>query len=244
MKPVKKSIDERTQRQRAYDIKMNDRRMQSKEKKKLQIQEVQSNTVHESKVGSIVIENTCPRKENGTSEAASSKIVNRSGNDTHAVDANKEPMAKEKVFANAALKNELRNLKGNSVDTKFEKASILGKPPLQPFRNHSVVRQPNAFKSEQLRISQPWFASQVDVKHNLPKPVTPYYIPKVRESAFAKPHHVNAPSSSRNSKKESYGYNDIAHNHHLDEARKKTQERNRNSSFFRTPKTLFAEMYL
>ncbi|GJR96196.1 putative reverse transcriptase domain-containing protein [Tanacetum coccineum] len=38
----------------------------------------------------------------------------------------------EKVFANAALNNELRKLKGNIVDSKFTKASILGKPPLQP----------------------------------------------------------------------------------------------------------------
>ncbi|GJZ98182.1 hypothetical protein Tco_0670635 [Tanacetum coccineum] len=118
------------------------------------------------------------------------------------------------------------------MDTKFAKASILGKPPLQPSRNHSVVRQPNAFKSERPRISKPWVASQVDVKHNLPKPVTPHYFPKVRESAPTKLHHVNAPSSSRNSKKESYGSNDMAHNHYLEEARKKTQERNRNSSFF------------
>nr|GFB80989.1 hypothetical protein [Tanacetum cinerariifolium] len=51
------------------------------------------------------------------------------------------------------------------------------KPPLQPSRNHSVVRQPNAFKSEQPRISKLWFASQVDVKHNLPKPVTPHHFP-------------------------------------------------------------------
>ncbi|GJW91534.1 hypothetical protein Tco_0169087 [Tanacetum coccineum] len=110
----------------------------------------------------------------------------------------------EKVFANAALKNELRKLKGNSVDTKFAKASILGKPPLQPSRNHSVVRQLNAFKSERPGISKP------------------------RESAPVKPHHVNAPSSSRNSKKESYGSNDMAHNYFLEEARKKTQDRNRN----------------
>ncbi|GJZ89970.1 hypothetical protein Tco_0661897 [Tanacetum coccineum] len=61
----------------------------------------------------------------------------------------------EKVFANAALKNELRKIKGNSVDTKFAKASILGKPPLQPSRNHLVVRQPNAFTSERPRISRP-----------------------------------------------------------------------------------------
>ncbi|GKD64132.1 hypothetical protein Tco_1306240 [Tanacetum coccineum] len=54
----------------------------------------------------------------------------------------------EKVFANVALKNELRKLKGNSVDTKFTKPSILGTPVLQPPRNQSVVRQPNAFKFE------------------------------------------------------------------------------------------------
>nr|GEX96614.1 hypothetical protein [Tanacetum cinerariifolium]GEY82100.1 hypothetical protein [Tanacetum cinerariifolium]GEY87591.1 hypothetical protein [Tanacetum cinerariifolium] len=54
----------------------------------------------------------------------------------------------EKVFANVALKNKLRKLKGNSVDTKFAKPSILGKPVLQPPRNQSVVRQPNAFKFE------------------------------------------------------------------------------------------------
>ncbi|GJX39276.1 reverse transcriptase domain-containing protein [Tanacetum coccineum] len=104
----------------------------------------------------------------------------------------------EKVFANVALKNELRKLKG-SVDTKFANASILGKPPLQPSRNHSVVRQPNAFKSERPRISKPRFASQVDEKNVL------------------------------NSQEESYGSNDMAHNHYLEEARKKTQERNRNS---------------
>ncbi|GJT79976.1 hypothetical protein Tco_1054318 [Tanacetum coccineum] len=54
----------------------------------------------------------------------------------------------EKVFATAALKNELRNSKGNIVDIKFAKPSVLGKPPLQPLRNQSVVRQLNAFKSE------------------------------------------------------------------------------------------------
>ncbi|GJV60367.1 hypothetical protein Tco_1466467 [Tanacetum coccineum] len=132
----------------------------------------------------------------------------------------------EKVFANAALKNELRKLKGNSMDTKFVKASILGKPPLQPSRNHSVVRQPNAFKSVRPRISKSRFTSRVEVKHNLTKPVTLNYLPNFRESAPAKPHHVNAPSSSRNCQKESYGSNDMAHNHFLEEARKKTQDRN------------------
>ncbi|GKB41996.1 hypothetical protein Tco_0886938 [Tanacetum coccineum] len=135
----------------------------------------------------------------------------------------------EKVFANVALKNELRKLKGNSVDTKFAKPSILGKPVLQPPRNQSVVRQPNAFKSERPNFSKPRFASQVDVNNVLSKPVTPHYLPKVREYVLAKPHHVIAPGSFRNSQEEPYGSNDMAHNHYLEEARKKTQERNRNS---------------
>nr|GEV71199.1 hypothetical protein [Tanacetum cinerariifolium] len=60
------------------------------------------------------------------------------------------------------------------------------------------------------------------------KKFTPYYLPKVKESTPAKPHHVNAPSSFRNSKKELYGSNDMARNYYLEEAKKKTQDKNRN----------------
>nr|GEW18073.1 hypothetical protein [Tanacetum cinerariifolium] len=107
----------------------------------------------------------------------------------------------EKVFAIAALKNKLRKLKGNSVDTKFEKSLVLGKLILQPLRNQLVVRQSNAFKSERPKISKPRFASQVDVKNDLSKPVTQHYLPKGKESAFAKPHYLIASSKSRNSSK-------------------------------------------
>ncbi|GJU51640.1 retrovirus-related pol polyprotein from transposon TNT 1-94 [Tanacetum coccineum] len=128
----------------------------------------------------------------------------------------------------------LKNMMGEKQKTrngkyKFAKPSILGKPVLQPPRNQSVVRQPNAFKSERPNFSKPRFASQIDVNNVLSKPVTPHYLPKVREYVLAKPYHVIAPGSSRNSQEESYGSNDMAHNHYLEEARKKTQERNRNS---------------
>nr|GEX56353.1 hypothetical protein [Tanacetum cinerariifolium] len=117
----------------------------------------------------------------------------------------------EKVFANAALQNEIRKSKGNSVDTKFAKPSILEKLVLQPPKNQSVVRQPIAFKSERPNFSKP------------------------RESAPAKLHHVNAPSSSRNSKKESYGSNDMAHNYYLEEVKKKTQDKNKNLKYREMP---------
>ncbi|GJV74972.1 hypothetical protein Tco_1506556 [Tanacetum coccineum] len=137
----------------------------------------------------------------------------------------------EKVFAIVSLKNYLRKLKGNSVDTKFAKTSVLGKPVVQSLRDQSVVRQPNAFKSERPQMSKPRFATQVDVSNNLSRPVTQHYLPKRRESAFAKPDHMIASSESRNSSKNMprFNSNDMVHNHYLDEARKKTQERDRNS---------------
>ncbi|GJU39020.1 hypothetical protein Tco_1191977 [Tanacetum coccineum] len=131
----------------------------------------------------------------------------------------------EKGFAIAALKIESRKLTENSVNTKFEKSSILGKPVLQPHRNQSVVRQPTAFKSERPRILKPRFASQIDVNNDLSKPVTTHYLPKERESAYAKPHHVIASSESRNSSKNMprFSSNDMVHNHYLEEAKKKTK---------------------
>ncbi|GKB90856.1 hypothetical protein Tco_0963128 [Tanacetum coccineum] len=129
----------------------------------------------------------------------------------------------EKGFAIATLKNELRILTRNSVNTKFARTSILGKPVLQLHRNQSVVRQQTEFKSERPRISKQRFASQVDVNNDLSKPVTTHYLPKEKEFAVVKPHHMIAPSSSR------YSSNDMVHNHYLEEAKKKTQESGRNS---------------
>ncbi|GJQ98143.1 hypothetical protein Tco_0009282 [Tanacetum coccineum] len=80
-------------------------------------------------------------------------------------------------------------------------------------------------------MSKQRFASQVDVNNNSSRPVTQHCLPKRRESAFAKPYHMIASSESRNSSKNMprFSSNDMYHNHYLDEARKKTQERDRNS---------------
>nr|GEU56592.1 putative reverse transcriptase domain-containing protein [Tanacetum cinerariifolium] len=131
----------------------------------------------------------------------------------------------EKGFTIAALKNELRKLTRNSVNTKFAKPSILGKQVLQPLRNQSVVRQPTVYRSDRPKFLKPRFSSQVDVNNVLSKLVTLHYFPKVRESVFVKPNHVIASGSSRNSTKESYGSYDMAHNYYLEEAKKKTQNK-------------------
>ncbi|GKE65391.1 hypothetical protein Tco_1519552, partial [Tanacetum coccineum] len=132
----------------------------------------------------------------------------------------------EKGFAIAALKNELRKVSRNNMNTKFAKQSILGKPVLQPHINQSVVRKLTAFKSERPRILKPRFASQIDVNNDLSKPVTTHYLPKEREPASAKPHHVIASSNSKNSSKNMprFSSNDMVHNHYLKKAKNKTHD--------------------
>ncbi|GJR13159.1 hypothetical protein Tco_0795811 [Tanacetum coccineum] len=153
-----------------------------------------------------------------------------------ALDANikpiydEEPMAEvqliadHNVFATGQHHTEQPEFNNEGeVDQNTEQCHDTWKPVLQPHRNQSVVRQPTAFKSEQPRILKPRFASQVDVNNDLPKPFTTHYLPKGKESACAKPHHMITPSSSR------YSSNDMVHNHYLEEAKKKTQESDRNS---------------
>nr|GEW79489.1 actin-binding, cofilin/tropomyosin type [Tanacetum cinerariifolium] len=148
-----------------------------------------------------------------------------------ATNDNFKAQLQEKGFAIAALKNELRKSTGNSVNIEFAKLSIIGKPMLQSHRNQLVVRQWTAFKSERPRILKPRFASKVDVNNDLSKPVTTHYLLKEREDASAKSHYMITSSNSRISSKNMprFSSNDMVHNHYLEEAKKKTQERSRNS---------------
>nr|GEU53414.1 retrovirus-related Pol polyprotein from transposon TNT 1-94 [Tanacetum cinerariifolium] len=84
------------------------------------------------------------------------------------------------------------------------------------------------------------FASQVDVNNDLSKPVTTHYLPKERELAIAKPHHMITSRHSRNSSKNMprFSSNDMVRNHYLEEAKKKTQESSRNSKPSVMPSTI------
>nr|GEU75657.1 hypothetical protein [Tanacetum cinerariifolium] len=125
----------------------------------------------------------------------------------------------------------IEKMKGKSVDTNFEKQSILRKPPLQPIRNQPVIRQPTAYKSKRSQLPRHRIASQVGVSNDLTKPVTPHSWPQVRKSSFAKPYDVNTHDPSRKSPKhvsfqspkESVVSNDMVHNYYLEEAKKKAR---------------------
>ncbi|GJS25531.1 hypothetical protein Tco_0454163 [Tanacetum coccineum] len=242
MSNVKKYVAERTHYKKQYDRRVNKRQIQTQESK------VDAGKAFDAgKALDADLFVTKSIRTNSTVQDKSSK----SGNDTYADNADirpiydEEPMAKvelsRKGFCNCCFKNDLRKLKGNSVDTKFAKPSVLGKLILQSLRKQSITRQPNAFKSKRPHMSKPQFASQVDVNNNLSRPVTQHYLPKRRESVFVKPDHMIASSESRNSSKNMprFSSNDMVYNHYLDEARKKTQERDRNSKTSVMPSARF-----
>ncbi|GJS87198.1 hypothetical protein Tco_0769834 [Tanacetum coccineum] len=69
------------------------------------------------------------------------------------------------------LRNQLENLKGKSVETKFDKSSILGKPPSD---KHLINSQ----------ISKSWFIPKIVVQKDLSKPVTAQSLPKNEKDQF------------------------------------------------------------
>nr|GEX07598.1 hypothetical protein [Tanacetum cinerariifolium] len=185
-------------------------------------------------------------KESSGTESKEQDTCSRLGNNAHADDADIRPIYDEEpmtevqttveinVFAIGQQHTEQPEFNNEGEVEQNAKEchdTFLGKPMLQSHRNQSVVRQPTAFKSKRPRISEPRFASQVDVHNDLSKPVTTHYFPKEREAVSAKPHHMIASSNSRNSSKNMprFSSNDMVCNHYLEEAKKKTQERSRNS---------------
>nr|GEW05741.1 integrase, catalytic region, zinc finger, CCHC-type, peptidase aspartic, catalytic [Tanacetum cinerariifolium] len=109
------------------------------------------------------------------------------------------------IYENAKLREQLhtksskqnKTVKGTSVNTKFAKPSILGKPPLQPLRNQSVIQQPTAFQSERLKSLKTRFLPKVVETINLTKPTTSHSVPKTQESKVIKNANVIAPGMFR-----------------------------------------------
>ncbi|GJU38352.1 hypothetical protein Tco_1191309 [Tanacetum coccineum] len=138
---VKKSIAERTRHKRQYDRRVNVRQIHMQKGtvdmgKALDAyirpiyDEEPMVEVHMAAEGTIFA--------TGQQHTEQSEFNNKGGVDQE--NEHVKAQIHEKVFATAPLKNKLRKVTGNIVDTKFAKPSILEKPPLQPLRNQSVAR--------------------------------------------------------------------------------------------------------
>ncbi|GJX02633.1 hypothetical protein Tco_0186546 [Tanacetum coccineum] len=98
----------------------------------------------------------------------------------------KKMLPSKKGFAIAALKNELRKLTGNSVNTSLQ-AINLGKTSSDNHQNQSVVRTTTELTSKDLEFKTTVSASKVGCEHRLvQKPVTTHHLTKRRESALQK----------------------------------------------------------
>ncbi|GJV28811.1 hypothetical protein Tco_1385259 [Tanacetum coccineum] len=144
-----------------------------------------------------------------------------------------ERLAQKLSKQSETLKKLIEKCKGKSVETKFDKPSVVRQPNAQRIPKPSVLRKPNPFSDsfERKKISQTKSVPKTNVPESLSKPVTPHSWPQVRKSSFAKLYDVNAPGPSRNSPKhvsfqsprEFVGSNDTVHNYSLEEAKKNAQ---------------------
>ncbi|GJS37466.1 hypothetical protein Tco_0535848 [Tanacetum coccineum] len=215
MESLRESIQERAKHKREYDRRMNDRMMQSKEGN--------ADSSKALDAGLVVT-------ESNETESERHVLSSRSRKDTHAEDADinsvndKQPMAEVQLTAeHNILANEQQHYEQSEsiYDTYLlEKVDRNTTPDSTDMSHRGGEIDQNAVKCQ---VSCPLLDPSFDTM------TTEFSNQSLEESVLAKPHHVIAPGSSRNSQEESYGSNDMAYNHYLEEARKKTQERNRNS---------------
>ncbi|GKD37381.1 hypothetical protein Tco_1257588 [Tanacetum coccineum] len=145
---VKKSIVERTRHQRQYDKRVNKIQMQTQESK-IDTGKVVNDDLVVTKSNGTESEVKDDNSRSGNDTYADDTYIRPIYDEepmtevqltaecnifaigqqhTKKPEIIYEAQIQEKVFAIAALKNDLRKLKGNSVDTKFAKTSVLEKP--------------------------------------------------------------------------------------------------------------------
>nr|GEU87918.1 hypothetical protein CTI12_AA091940 [Tanacetum cinerariifolium] len=145
--------------------------------------------------------------ESSETESKEHDTNSRSGNDAHDDDADIIPIYDEELMAKVQTTAEI---------------------------NVSAIGQQHT--------EQPQFNNKGEVDQNAKEchdtcpladilTVTTHYLPKEREAASAKPHHMIASSNSRIRSKNMprFSSNDMVYNHYLEEAKKKIQESSRNS---------------
>nr|GEW18237.1 hypothetical protein [Tanacetum cinerariifolium] len=176
-----------------------DERAQLKREYDSWVNERQLQTTNEKVDMSKALDASSIDTESSRTESKEQDTSSRSGNDTHNDGADIRPIYDEEHMAKVQTTAEI-----------------------------------NVFAIGQQHTEQPEFNNEGKVVQNAEEChdiFTTHYLPKERETASAKPHHMIASSNSRISSKnmQRFSSNDMVHNHYLEEAKKKTQDRSRNS---------------
>ncbi|GJX49893.1 reverse transcriptase domain-containing protein [Tanacetum coccineum] len=131
-----------------------------------------------------------------------------------------------------AIKETHRELQGKSVETQFNKPSVVRQPNAQRIPKPSVLGKPTPFSnSPEMRSFQTkQSVNKTNVSDGLFKQVTQQNLPQIRKQAVRNTN-VIAPGPSRNcpkhvshqSPREKVGSNDMVHNYYLEKAKKSAQ---------------------
>ncbi|GJZ17505.1 hypothetical protein Tco_0553628 [Tanacetum coccineum] len=144
---------------------------------------------------------------------------------------NQDALDVKEASNEAKVKNDIDVIETTNIELEHSVAKLLAaNEQLHKENEHLKQTYKELYDSiKKTRVQNKDNSDSLIIKFTKKSVDTPHYLPKVREYMIAKPHHVIAPGSDRNSQEEPYGSNNMAHNHYLEEVRKKTQERNRNS---------------
>ncbi|GKA78650.1 hypothetical protein Tco_0785187, partial [Tanacetum coccineum] len=150
-------------------------------------------------------------KNNPVCKENASNVFRKEREQYHEIQDLKAQM-QDKNIAISELKKLIENCKGKSVETQFNKPSVVRQPNAQRIPKPSVLGKPTPFSnSPEMRITQ----------QNLPQ---------IRKQAVRNTN-VIAPGPSRNcpkhvshqSPREKVGSNDMVHNYYLEKAKKSAQ---------------------
>ncbi|GJY49193.1 hypothetical protein Tco_0439149 [Tanacetum coccineum] len=138
----------------------------------------------------------------------------------------------DKNIAINELKKLIENCKGKSVETQFDKPSVVRQPNAQRIPKPSVLGKPTPFSNspEMRSFQMKQSVNKTNESDGLFKQVTQQNLPKIRKQAVRSTN-VIAPGPSRNhpkhvsfqSPKEFVGSNDMVHNYYLEKAKKSVQ---------------------
>ncbi|GJV17031.1 hypothetical protein Tco_1362354 [Tanacetum coccineum] len=170
-------------------------------------------------------------KNNSVCKETGSNVFRKEREQYHEIQDLKAQM-QDKNIAISELKKLIENCKGKSVETQFDKPSVVRQPNAQRIPKPSVLGKPTPFSnSPEMRSFQTkQSVNKTNVSDGLFKQVTQQNLPKIRKQAVRNTN-VIAPGPSRNhpkhvsfqSPKEFVGSNDMVHNYYLEKAKKSAQ---------------------
>ncbi|GJU84203.1 hypothetical protein Tco_1291749 [Tanacetum coccineum] len=170
-------------------------------------------------------------KNNSVCKENGSNVFRKEREQYHEIQDLKAQM-QDKNIAISKLKKLIEKCKGKSVETQFDKPSVVRQPNAQRITKPSVLGKPTPFSnSPEMRSFQTkQSVNKTNVSDGLFKQVTQQNLPQIRKQAVRNTNLI-APGPSRNcpkhvshqSPREKVGSNDMVHNYYLEKAKKSAQ---------------------